>query len=433
MSHPYAIRKVEAMMILDSRGNPTIECRVELEGGGSGTAAVPAGASKGRYEAVELRDGGSEYSGKGVSKAVNNVNSIIAREIVGMDARRLRAVDHKLIELDGTPNKARLGANALLSVSVAVAKAAANQLGIPLYQFVGGVNAHLLPAPMMNVINGGVHAGNELSLQEFMIVPVGADSFAESLRIGVEVYHSLKKVLRSSYGASAVNVGDEGGFAPPMRRADEALSAIVKAIKAAGYVPGDDVFLAIDAAATQLFDPKKGVYVMDGRELPPDRLLSFYEDLVDSYPIASIEDPFHEEDFTSFMELTKKLGGRVLIVGDDLYVTNAERIKRGLALRSSNAVLVKPNQVGTLTETLDAVNLAASGGMKVIISHRSGETEDTFIADLAVAVNSGLIKAGAPARSERTSKYNRLLKIERGLQSSARFAGRAPFPRQRYL
>ncbi len=418
----YLISAVRGRMILDSRGNPTVEVDVYTQGGGFGRAAAPAGASRGRHEAVEVRDGGREFHGKGVRRAVRNVNEIIGPAIIGMDVRRQRSIDRRLIELDGTPNKSRLGGNAIVATSLAVAKAAACSLGIPLYMYIGGCNARVMPVPMLNIINGGVHAGNELAFQEFMIVPVGADKFSEALRIAVEVYHELKSYLKQVYGPSAINVGDEGGFAPPMKTSREALNALVEAIKRAGYEPGGDVLLALDAAASQFY--RDGVYIVDGMELDRDELLEYYISLVDEYPITSIEDPFMEEDFEGFAELRKRIGSKVLIVGDDLYVTNVERLRKGISIGSTTAAIVKVNQVGTLSEALDFIETLHRNGMRAIISHRSGETEDTTIAHLAVGVNSGLIKTGAPARGERTAKYNELLRIEEELAGDARFPGR---------
>ncbi len=431
MENYFLIENVRARMILDSRGNPTIESKVYLKGRAVGKAAVPSGASRGKHEALELRDGGKEYGGKGVSKAVKNVNEVIAPKIKGLDARKQILIDSLMIELDGTPNKSRLGANAILSVSLAVARVASIQLGAPLYKYIGGIRARTLPTPMMNIINGGAHAGNELSIQEFMIVPVAGDAFSEALRVGVEVYHSLKKLLADRYGKQAINVGDEGGFAPPMKNTREALEALVLAIKNAGYEPGSDVFLALDAAASQFYS--EGKYSIDGKELDKEEMIEYYSALIYEYPICSIEDPFYEEDFEGFAELTRRHGSRILIVGDDLYVTNRHRLLRGLERKSSNAILIKVNQIGTLSETLDTIELAQNNSMKTIVSHRSGETEDTFIADLSVAVNSGLIKTGAPARSERVAKYNRLLEIEEELGGEAIFASSRVFPRKRYV
>ncbi|NPA05350.1 MAG: phosphopyruvate hydratase [Crenarchaeota archaeon] len=417
----YLISAVRARMILDSRGNPTVEVDVLTQGGGFGRAAAPAGASRGKHEAVEVRDGGKEFHGKGVSKAVRNVNEVIGPAIIGMDVRMQRRIDRRMIELDGTPNKSRLGGNAIVATSLAVAKAAACTLGIPLYRYIGGCNARVMPVPMLNIINGGVHAGNELAFQEFMIVPVNAERFSDALRIAVEVYHELKSLLKERYGASAINVGDEGGFAPPMRESREALRALVEAIKRAGYGAGEDVVLAIDAAASQFYS--NGVYRVDGREFDTDGLLEYYVELVEEFPIRSIEDPFMEEDFEAFARLRSRIGDRVLIVGDDLYVTNTSRLRKGIEMGSTTAAIVKVNQVGTLSEALDFIEMLHRNGMRAIVSHRSGETEDTTIAHIAVAVNSGLIKTGAPARGERTAKYNELLRIEEDLAGDARFPG----------
>ena len=419
----FAIVYVRGREIIDSRGHPTVEADVVTRGG-IGRAAVPAGASKGAHEALELRDGGKRFGGKGVTKAVRNVNEVIARELIGMDSRDQWAVDRTMIELDGTPNKSKLGANAILAVSLATAKAAADTYGMPLFRYLGGLNANVMPVPLMNVINGGKHAGNKLAIQEFMIVPVGADSFREALRIGCEVYYALREYLTSKYGRGAVNVGDEGGFAPPMEYTREALDALVRAIEIAGYEPGSDVLLALDAAATSFYDVDRDVYRVDGRELRRDEMLDFYVKLVEEYPIASVEDPLHEEDFEGFRAITEELGKRrVQVVGDDLFVTNPERLKRGIELGAANALLLKVNQIGTLSEALEAARIAREGGYRVVVSHRSGETEDETIAHLAVALNAGQIKTGAPARGERTAKYNELLRIEEYLGGEARFPG----------
>ncbi len=425
----FLIVAVRGRWILDSRGNPTVEAEVVTAGGGYGCAAVPAGASKGRHEALELRDGGKEFGGKGVAKAVNNINNVIAREIVGMDSREQGEIDRKMIELDGTPNKSKLGANAILAVSLAVAKAAASTYGMPLFQYLGGAIARVLPVPLMNVINGGKHAGNELRIQEFMIVPVGADSFAEALRIGCEVYYKLKEHLKVKYGKGAINVGDEGGFAPPMKESREALNALIEAIKAAGYEPGSDVVLALDAAATEFYDSATGTYEVDGKKLSRDELLDYYAALVEEYPIVSIEDPLHEEDFEGFKLAVERLKG-IQIVGDDLFVTNPQRLSKGIEIGAANALLLKVNQIGTLTEALEAAFKAMRNGYNVIVSHRSGETEDATIAHLAVALNAGQIKTGAPARGERTAKYNELLRIEEYLGGDAVFPGSKVFSRK---
>lgn len=423
MDERFKIVDIKAREILDSRGNPTVETDVLTKGGGFGRAAVPAGASKGAFEALELRDGGKRFHGKGVLKAVRNVNEIIAPKLIGYDCRKQYEIDKLMIELDGTKNKSKLGANAILSVSLAVAKAAASTYGMPLFQYLGGVKARVLPVPLMNIINGGKHAGNELSIQEFMIVPVGADKFSEALRIGSEVYHSLKEYLKDKYGKSAINVGDEGGFAPPMKKTREALDALVESIKKAGYEPGKDVVLAIDAAATSFYNEEKKTYFIDGEEIDSDKLLELYVSLIDEYPIKSIEDPFYENDYEKFAELTKKIGNKVQIVGDDIFVTNVERLKKGIEMGAANALLLKVNQIGTLTEAINAAELALNNGYNVIVSHRSGETEDTTIAHLVVALNVGQIKTGAPARGERTAKYNELLRIEEYLGETAIFLG----------
>jgi len=420
----FEIFYVKAREILDSRGNPTIEVDVSTIGGGFGRAAVPAGASKGVHEAVELRDGGKRFHGLGVLKAVKNVNEIIAPEIEGMDCRLQREIDQKMIELDGTPNKSKLGANAILAVSLANARAAADTYGLPLFQYLGGIQANTLPTPLLNIINGGKHAGNELSIQEFMIVPVGAKSFREAITMASEVYHQLKKLLKEKYGLSAINVGDEGGFAPPMRESREALKALVEAIKSSGYSLEDDFVLAIDAAASSFYNEEKKTYFIDGKALDRESLLEYYLKLVEEYPIKSIEDPFQEEDFEMFSEITREIGKNVQIVGDDLFVTNLERLKKGIELGAANAILLKVNQIGTLTEAIDTALYAMKHGYNVIVSHRSGETEDTFIADLAVALNSGQIKTGAPCRGERTAKYNQLLRIEEFLGPTVRYGGR---------
>ncbi len=421
-SEEYKITLVKGREVIDSRGNPTVEAEVRTKCG-IGIALVPAGASKGVHEAVELRDGDKRFHGLGVRKAVDNINQIIAPAITGMDVRQQRSVDNLMITLDGTKNKSKLGANAILAVSLAVAKAAASSLNVELFEYLGGRRARTLPVPLMNILNGGKHAGNELSIQEFMIVPLGADKFSEALRIGCEVYHELKAYLKEKYGVSAINVGDEGGFAPPMKYTRDALDALMTAIKRAGYEPGSDVALAIDAAASSFYLEKEDSYFIDGKKIKRDELLEYYINLVSEYPIISIEDPFHEEDFESFSQITEKLKGKAQIVGDDLFVTNVERLKKGIAQGAANALLLKVNQIGTLSEAIDAAELAFSHGYNVIVSHRSGETEDTTIADLAVALNSGLIKTGAPARGERTAKYNRLLRIEDYLGEDAIFPG----------
>ncbi|WFO76129.1 phosphopyruvate hydratase [Desulfurococcaceae archaeon MEX13E-LK6-19] len=425
----FRIKDVRARQILDSRGNPTVQVIVATEGGGVGIAAAPSGASTGTHEAVEVRDGGKDYHGKGVSKAVYNVNNVIAPAIKGMDSRRQRSIDRKMINLDGTPNKSKLGGNAIVATSLAVAKAAASTYDMPLYMYLGGASARTLPVPLMNIINGGVHAGNKLDFQEFMIVPAGFSSFSEAIKAAVETYHELKKLLKEKYGLLAINVGDEGGFAPPMENIREALDALINAIKAAGYSPGTDIALALDVASSQFYDEKEKVYVLEGKKYTWNELLDLYKALVDEYPIVSIEDPFYEEDFEAFKEITKELGNKILIVGDDLFTTNPARLRKGVEIGAANAILVKVNQVGTLTETMDVIEIARQSSYKAIISHRSGETEDTTIADLAVAFGTGLIKTGAPARGERTAKYNRLLAIEEELDDPF-YPGFTVFPRK---
>lgn len=410
-------------MALDSRGTPTIKVVVETRGGARGYGLAPSGASRGAREAVELRDGGPRWMGKGVGLALARLREIVAPRIVGLDARRQAFIDMVIASLDGTANKSRLGANTTTALSIAVARAAASQAGLELYSYLGGPGARTLPVPLMNVINGGVHAGNELDFQEFMVAPVGLDSFQEALRAGVEVYWSLKEVLKERFGPSAVNVGDEGGFAPPIGDAREALDLLLKAIERAGYSAEGQFYLGIDSAASQLY--RDGAYIIKGREMSSGDLLELYESLMSEYPLIYIEDPFNEDDFDSFAELTSKASRRgVLVVGDDLYATNVEILKEGIRRRATNAVLVKVNQVGTLTEALDFVKTALGHGLDTIISHRSGDTEDPFIADLAVATGSKFIKAGAPARGERTSKYNRLLEISEDLQQEALYAGK---------
>jgi enolase len=419
------ILSVYGRQILDSRGNPTIEVEVILDSGASGRAAVPSGASTGAFEAVELRDGdSSRWGGKGVEHAVGHVNTTIAEALEQVDASDQREVDRLLIELDGTPNKAALGANAILGTSLAVAKAA-EDAGLPLYRYVGGTDAHVLPVPMMNVINGGVHADNNVDVQEFMLVPVGAGSFAEALRIGSETYHALKSLL-SKRGLSTA-VGDEGGFAPNLESNEQAVSAILEAADAAGHL--DDVAIALDPASTEFF--RDGRYHLDGegRVLDADEMVGFYQDLCDRYPIVSIEDGLAEDDWDGWRRLTEALGSSVQLVGDDLFVTNVERLQRGIDAKTGNAILIKVNQIGSLSETLDAVRLAHTAGYSAVMSHRSGETEDVTIADLAVATNCGQIKTGAPCRSDRVAKYNQLLRIEEELGAVARYPGRAAFAR----
>ncbi|MEV4248418.1 phosphopyruvate hydratase [Streptosporangium canum] len=420
-----SIEGVTAREILDSRGNPTVEVDILLDDGSEGRAAVPSGASTGQFEAVELRDGDERYGGKGVEKAVLGVTDEIADEILGFDAAEQRSIDQVMIDLDGTPNKARLGANAILGVSLAVAKAAAESAELPLFRYLGGPNAHVLPVPMMNILNGGAHADTNVDIQEFMIAPIGAESFREAVRMGTEVYHALKAVLKEK--GYATGLGDEGGFAPNLPSNRDALDLILVAIEKAGYVPGEDVGLALDVAASEFH--KDGVYTIDGKGLSAAELIAFYEDLVTNYPLVSIEDPLDESDWEGWNAITKAIGDKVQLVGDDLFVTNPERLSRGIAEGTANALLVKVNQIGTLTETLDAVDLAHRNGYRCMMSHRSGETEDTTIADLAVATNCGQIKTGAPARSDRVAKYNQLLRIEELLDDAARYAGRAAFPR----
>ncbi|QIA27996.1 phosphopyruvate hydratase [Thermaerobacter sp. PB12/4term] len=424
------IAGVEARQILDSRGNPTVEVDVWLEDGAFGRAAVPSGASTGTFEAVELRDGGEAYGGKGVLKAVENVVEVIAPEVVGMDALDQAAIDRTLVELDGTPNKGRLGANAILGVSLAVARAAASSVGLPLYRYLGGVNARLLPVPLMNILNGGRHADNNVDVQEFMVVPAGAPTFGDALRMGAEIFHALHRVL--SERGLATGVGDEGGFAPDLQSNEAALDVLMEAIQRAGYRPGEDVALAIDAAASEWYRPEEGVYVLEGQgqRLDADELIAMYARWLERYPLVSLEDGLAEEDWEGWRRLTAQLGGRLQLVGDDLFVTNVERVQRGIAAGAANAVLVKVNQIGTLTETLLTMDTAARAGYRNIISHRSGETEDVTIADLAVATRAGQIKTGAPSRSERVAKYNQLLRIEEQLGESAQYAGWAAFGRR---
>ncbi|MEU4833268.1 phosphopyruvate hydratase [Streptosporangium sp. NPDC023615] len=422
-----SIEGVTAREILDSRGNPTVEVDILLDDGSQGRAAVPSGASTGQFEAVELRDGDERYGGKGVEKAVLGVTDEIGDEILGFDATEQRSIDQVMIDLDGTPNKARLGANAILGVSLAVAKAAAESAELPLFRYLGGPNAHVLPVPMMNILNGGAHADSNVDVQEFMIAPIGAETFREAVRMGTEVYHALKAVLKEK--GYATGLGDEGGFAPNLPSNRDALDLILVAIEKAGYVAGEDIGLALDVAASEFHSD--GVYTIDGKGLSSAELIAFYEDLVANYPLVSIEDPLDESDWEGWNAITRALGDKVQLVGDDLFVTNPERLARGIAEGTANALLVKVNQIGTLTETLDAVDLAHRSGYRCMMSHRSGETEDTTIADLAVATNCGQIKTGAPARSDRVAKYNQLLRIEELLDDAARYAGRAAFPRFR--
>jgi enolase len=423
-----SIEDVAAREILDSRGNPTVEVEVLLDDGTEATAAVPSGASTGAFEAVELRDGDDRYGGKGVTKAIGAVIDRIGPALIelGLDATDQRLIDANLIDLDGTPDKSGLGANAILGVSLAVAKAAAASRGLPLFRYVGGPNAHLLPVPMMNILNGGAHADTNVDIQEFMVAPIGASTFAEALRWGTEVYHSLKSVLKGR--GLGTGVGDEGGFAPSLPTNREALDLIVEAIQKAGFSVGDDIALALDVASTEFFSD--GAYRFEGVDKSAGQLTDYYAELVASYPIVSIEDPLAEDDWAGWEAITSRLGAQVQLVGDDLFVTNPERLARGIASGAANALLVKVNQIGTLTETLDAVDLAHRSGYRTMMSHRSGETEDTTIADLAVAVGSGQIKTGAPARSERVAKYNQLLRIEEKLGPAARYAGAGAFPRR---
>ncbi|ERS46708.1 phosphopyruvate hydratase [Corynebacterium kefirresidentii] len=414
-----------AREILDSRGNPTVEAEVFLDDGARGVAGVPSGASTGVHEAHELRDGGERYLGKGVLKAVENINEKISDEIAGFEADDQRLIDQALIRLDGTDNKSELGANAILGVSIAVAKAAAESAALPLYRYIGGPNAHVLPVPMMNILNGGAHADSGVDVQEFMIAPIGAESFAEALRMGAEVYHALKAVLKDK--GLSTGLGDEGGFAPSVDSTKAALDVIVDAIKKAGYEPGKDVALALDVASSEFF--KDGKYHFEGGEHTAEEMSKVYEELIDEYPIVSIEDPLQEDDWDGYTALTAAIGEKVQIVGDDFFVTNPARLQEGIEKKAANALLVKVNQIGTLTETFDAVELAHRNGYRTMMSHRSGETEDTTIADLAVALNCGQIKTGAPARSERVAKYNQLLRIEQELGDGAVYAGRSAFPR----
>ena len=424
------ITAVGAREILDSRGNPTIEVEVLLSDDSFGRAAVPSGASTGAFEAHESRDGDkSRYLGKGVQKAVDAVIDTIDEALVDFDAQDQRLVDAALIALDGTDNKKKLGANAILGVSLANARAAAESAGLPLYRYLGGSNAYVLPVPLMNIINGGAHADTGVDIQEFMIVPHGAESFSEALRWGVEVYHSLKKILSDK--GLATGLGDEGGFAPDLASNAAALELISEAIANAGYKLGTEIALALDVAATEFFDEKAQKYTFEGTQRSADEMIAYYTDLVARFPLVSIEDPLAEDDWAGWTKITAQLGDKVQLVGDDLYVTNPVRLQKGIDLAAGNAILVKVNQIGTLTETMDAVALAQREGMKAIISHRSGETEDTFIADLAVATNAGQIKTGAPARSERVAKYNQLLRIEEELSDAAVYAGRSAFPRYR--
>ena len=421
-----AIADIHAREILDSRGNPTIEVEVTLDDGTLGRAAVPSGASTGAHEAIEKRDGGSRYGGRGVRQAVDAVNGEIFDALSGFEASEQLAIDRVLIELDGTPNKARLGANAILGTSLAAAKAAAADLGQPLYRYVGGVFARTLPVPMMNIVNGGVHADNPIDIQEFMVMPVGADSVAEAIRAGSEIFHNLRRKLADA--GHNTNVGDEGGFAPNLASADQALGFVMQAIEAAGYHPGDDIVLALDPAASEFY--RDGTYHVDGKTLNSAALAGYWRDLVDRYPIASIEDGMAEDDWDGWALLTRELGGKIQLVGDDVFVTNPKRLRDGIARGAANALLVKVNQIGTLTETLEAVEIAQHAAWGTVFSHRSGETEDTTIADLAVATNAGQIKTGSLSRSDRLAKYNQLIRIEEQLGGSAVYAGRSVLARR---
>lgn len=415
-----------AREILDSRGNPTIEVETVLDCGATGRAAVPSGASTGAFEAVELRDGDKKrYMGRGVQKAVENVNSFIAPELEGMDAIYQREIDQAMLDVDGTNNKSKLGANAILGVSLSVAKATAIALDLPLYKYLGGVNAHILPSPMMNILNGGKHADNSVDLQEFMIMPVGASTFSEALRMGTEVFHNLKTVLKKDGLNTAV--GDEGGFAPDLKTNEDAIKYIIKAIEKAGFKPGKDIYIALDPAATEFYKGGKYNLKGEGKVLTPTEMVDYYKNLTEKYPIISIEDGMAEEDWDGWKKLTDKIGSKVQLVGDDLFVTNTARLKKGIELGVTNSILIKVNQIGTLSETLDAIEMAKTAGYTAVISHRSGETEDTTIADMVVGVNAGQIKTGAPSRTDRVCKYNQLLRIEEDLGSEAKYLGQDAF------
>ena len=424
-----SIDAVGAREILDSRGNPTVEVEVALDDGSIGRAAVPSGASTGQFEAVELRDRSGRYAGLGVEKAVLAVLDEISPALLGLDATEQRLVDQMMLDLDATPNKARLGANAILGVSLAVAKAAADSADLPLFRYVGGPNAHLLPVPMLNILNGGAHADTDVDIQEFMVAPVGAATFRQAMQHGAEVYHALKSVLKER--GLSTGLGDEGGFAPNLPSNRDALDLIAAAVQGAGLGLGDDIAFALDVAATEFYDPESGAYRFEGRDRSADQMAAYYAELASAYPIVSIEDPMSEEDWDGWQAITSSLGKRLQVVGDDVFVTNVERLRRGIQQGAANALLVKVNQIGTLTETLDAVDVAHRSGFRCMMSHRSGETEDTTIADLAVATNCGQLKTGAPARSERVAKYNQLLRIEEELDEAARYAGLAAFPRSR--
>jgi len=420
-----SIDAIHARQILDSRGNPTVEVEVVLDDGSHGIAGVPSGASTGAFEAVELRDGGEEYGGKGVSKAVDGVNEEIQDKLIGSEADDQRLLDLELIDIDGTPDKGRLGANGILGVSMAVARAAADSAGLQLFSYLGGPNAHELPVPMMNILNGGAHADNNVDVQEFMIAPIGAATFSEALRWGAETYHALKSVLKQR--GLSTSIGDEGGFAPNLESNHAAIDLIIEAIAKAGFIPGRDVALALDAASTEFYND--GTYRFEGKDLTAEELTKIYSQWISDYPLVSFEDPLAEEDWASWANFTAAVGDKVQLVGDDLLVTNPERVRRGIAEKAANALLVKVNQIGTVTETLEAISLAHRAGWNCMISHRSGETTDTFISDLAVATNAGQIKTGAPARGERVAKYNQLLRIEEYLGDAATYAGASAFPR----
>jgi enolase len=423
-----SIEAIHARQILDSRGNPTVEVEIVLDDGTHSRAAVPSGASTGAFEAVELRDGGPEYGGKGVEQAVSAIIDEIQPELLGQDVDEQRLIDFAMIDLDGTPDKSRLGANAMLGVSLAAARAAAESNQLPLFRYLGGPNAHVLPVPMMNILNGGAHADTNVDIQEFMIAPIGAPTFGDAVRWGAETYHALKSVLKGR--GLATGLGDEGGFAPELPSNRDALDLILEAIKSAGFRPGTDIALALDVAATEFHTD--GTYDFEGAKRSAEEMAAYYGELLDSYPLVSIEDPLSEEDWSGWKALTDAVGAKTQVVGDDLFVTNPERLQRGIDNGSANALLVKVNQIGALTETLDAVSLAQTNGFRCMMSHRSGETEDTTIADLAVATNCGQIKTGAPARSDRVAKYNQLLRIEELLDDAARYAGAAAFPRFRW-
>ncbi|MEB3860522.1 MAG: phosphopyruvate hydratase [Desulfurococcales archaeon] len=423
-SEAFEISHVRGLYALDSRGNPTVRVIVRTRGGGKGSAIAPSGASKGSREAVELRDGGRRWKGMGVSKALALIEEEIAPRLRGVDSRLQEEVDRLLILADGTRDKSRLGANSLVATSIAVSKAAADTAGIPLYRYLGGVSANVMPVPLLNVINGGLHAGNRLDFQEFMIIPVGADSFIEAMRMASEVYQELKGILKKEYGPASVNVGDEGGFAPPMDRVEEALGMLEKAVKGAGYSLGGDFLLGIDVAASQLYDPQTGSYRVEDRMLGSGELVDLYSELVDRYDLAYIEDPFEENDLEGFAALTAKVRGRALVSGDDLYVTNPAYLEEGIKRRATTAAIAKVNQVGTLTEAVEFIARALQNGVRVVVSHRSGDSEDPFIADLAVAMRTGLIKSGAPSRGERTAKYNRLIEVEEELGATVSYPGK---------